>query len=585
MPSPLTTEATFLVLVNTAGARCLWPADASVPAGWSTELDRASRQDCLDFVERAQPHPQPVATPAPAPGPEPVPTLFEQIAARHPERIAVSDAGVRLTYRELNTRANRLARLLLTRGAGPETRVGVLLPRGHEAVTAILAVLKTGACYVPLDPDYPAERVRYMVEDASPVCVVSRDGVDTGGLDAPALRIPSAAAEEPGADPAGAADLRDEERTAPLTADCAAYVIYTSGSTGRPKGVVIEHRSLLHYVGWAADAYPGARTSTLLHSSLSFDLTVTALYVPLLHGGCVHVAALADDPDVRARLDEEPLGFLKVTPSHLAVLPLLPPQFWPSGELVVGGEQLTGSMLRQWRALAPHVTVVNEYGPTEATVGCLEHRVKPGRELADGPVPIGRAVPGVRIRVLDGALRETAPGEEGEICVSGVGLARGYLRRPGVTAERFVADPYGGDGARMYRTGDRGRRDADGTVEFLGRLDDQVKVNGFRIEPGEIEAVLSTHPGVAQVAVVALRGRRGTSRLVAYAVPDGEGAPPTPAALRARAATVLPDHMVPAAYLVLDAFPLTPNGKLDRAALPAPDFRRDPGIAGLPVHG
>jgi amino acid adenylation domain-containing protein len=549
------------------------------------EFGRASRQECLSFVERVWPDPRPDRSALPTAGTDPVlvPTLFERTAARHPERVAVSDGSLSLTYHQLNARANRLARALLARGAGPETLVGVLLPRGPEAITTILAVLKTGACYVPLDPDYPAQRVKYMVDDARPVCVVARDGTAPGDLDAPVLPLPPAEPDEPEA--ADAANLRDDERLAPLTPDCPAYVIYTSGSTGRPKGVVIEHRSLLHYVSWAARSYPGARTSTLLHSSLSFDLTVTALYVPLLHGGRVHVAALADDTATRALLDEAPLGFLKVTPSHLTVLSLLPPQFWPSGQLVVGGEQLTGSMLRKWRGLAQHATVVNEYGPTEATVGCMEYRIEPSQEPADGPVPIGSAAPGVRIHVLDGKYHETAPGQEGEICIAGESLARGYLRRPAVTAERFVADPFGEEGSRMYRTGDRARRDADGTVEFLGRLDDQVKVNGFRIEPAEIEAVLSGHPGVAQVAVVAMRGRRGTSRLVAHVVPDGHGPAPTPLALRERAAALLPGYMVPAAYLVLDAFPLTPNGKLDRAALPAPDFRRNPEISGLPTVG
>ncbi|GGK79717.1 non-ribosomal peptide synthetase [Mangrovihabitans endophyticus] len=508
-----------------------------------------------------------------------LPNRFEREVARRPDTVAVSDDRQELTYRELNARANRLARRLLGQGAGPDVLVGILLPRGCTAITAILAVLKTGAAYVPLDPNYPQTRLSHMIGDARPICVIAQQG-SWKTNDVPVVVDPS---EEPTASAADVANIRDGERIAPLKPNHLAYVIYTSGSTGQPKGVMIEHRSLLHYVAWAAVSYPGARTSTLLHSSLSFDLTVTALYLPLLHGGRVHIADLADYAATRMVLERIPLGFLKVTPGHLHVLSLLPPQFHPAEQLVVGGEQLTGGMLRRLRRQMPRVTVFNEYGPTEATVGCMEYRVGPGQRLSDGPVPIGVAAPGVRIHVLDDALQVTPPGEEGEIFIAGAGVARGYWSRPAPTAERFLPDPFGPAGSRMYRTGDRARRGVDGTLEFLGRMDDQIKVNGFRIEPGEIESVLSAHPGVAQVTVVAISGRPGISRLVAYIVADDENVKPAPTALRARAASALPGYMVPAAFLLLDALPLTPHGKLDRAALPRPDFRNHPEISGVPL--
>ncbi|KJS53832.1 peptide synthetase [Streptomyces rubellomurinus subsp. indigoferus] len=578
-----TVASGFSVLVNDRGRHCLWPSGTTVPDGWHRAAPEATKEECLEYVRRNWADIRPAGTATAEDGHEPLVRVFERTAARVPEAVAVIDGKVELSYRELNARANRLARRLIARGAQPEEVVVILLPRGHEAIVALLAVLKSGAAYVPVDPDYPAARVAFMVQDAGPVCVIGPR--DTGdGAGGAAIAAGLLLSEDDGSVPLTARDHEDvspaERGREPAPGD-SAYVIYTSGSTGRPKGVVIEHRSLRHYLGWAAQAYPAARVSSLLHSSLSFDLSVTALFLPLLHGGCVHVAALADDLTTRENLARVPIGFLKVTPSHLAVLPLLPPGFSPSGQLVVGGEQLLGSMLAEWRQRHPQVTVVNEYGPTEATVGCTEHALRPGDRVAEGPLPIGRAAPGVRIHVLDERLRPVAPGQEGELCIAGSGVARGYARRPDTTAERFVADPFGAPGSWMYRSGDLARQLPDGGFEYLGRMDDQVKVNGFRIELGEIEAVLARHPGAAQVAVAVSAGRRKAGRLVAYVVPDPEGPRPSPADLRALAAAALPEHMVPAGYLLLERLPLTPNGKLDRSALPAPDFRRSPGITGL----
>ncbi|MCD9881083.1 non-ribosomal peptide synthetase [Streptomyces guryensis] len=482
-----------------------------------------------------------------------LPELFEEQVARTPDATALVFDGTELSYREVSERANRLARVLVERGAGPERFVAVALPRSADLVIALLAVLKTGAAYVPVDPDYPTDRIAYILDDAAPMCVVTAEG---GGVEVPdgITRV-----------------LLDEysEAELPVSLDpgTPAYVIYTSGSTGRPKGVVVEHRSVVDYVSWAVEMYPGVRGNALLHSPVSFDLTVTVLFAPLVSGGCVVVADLEEDPAVEEALAAVPLSFAKVTPSHIALLDALPGVFSPSGHLVVGGEQLTGEQLEQWRRAHPTATVVNEYGPTEATVGCVAYQLVPGQPALAGPVPIGRPSWNTRVYVLDSGLLPVPVGVAGDLYVAGEGVARGYLNRPGLTAERFVADPYGPPGSRMYRTGDLVRRNSDGELEYLGRVDDQVKVRGFRIELGEIESVLAGHPDVAQATVIVREDRPGDKRLVAYAV-----SPADPLTLRTHVAKVLPEYMVPSAIVPLDALPLTPNGKLDRGALPAPEF-------------
>jgi amino acid adenylation domain-containing protein/non-ribosomal peptide synthase protein (TIGR01720 family) len=334
-------------------------------------------------------------------------------------------------------------------------------------------------------------------------------------------------------------------------------VIYTSGSTGRPKGVVVEHRSLGAYVERAREAYPDAAGVSLVHSSFAFDLTVTALWTPLVSGGRI----------VLGELDEGTSGvsFMKVTPSHLGLLEALPGGASPSGTLVIGGEALRGEALAAWRRDHPGVRVVNAYGPTEATVNCAEFRLEPGVETPAGAVPIGRPFANTRVYVLDAGLQPVPVGTPGELYVAGVVLARGYLQRPGLTAERFVADPYGAAGTRMYRTGDLVRWTREGRLEYVGRADDQVKLRGFRIELGEVQSALAAHPQVAQAAVVVR-----DDRLIGYVVPS-TGSAPDPQVVRRSTAEILPDYMVPAAVVLLDALPLTPHGKLDHRALPDPD--------------
>ncbi|WP_037972348.1 non-ribosomal peptide synthetase [Streptomyces sp. NRRL WC-3742] len=500
--------------------------------------------------------------------PPPLPELFEAQVRRTPEALALTDRQERSTYRELNARANRLARHLAAEGIGPGDLVALSLPRGAAAVTAVLAVLKAGAAYLPMDPSHPAQRLALVLADAAPRLLVTAGAEGGPG---PAAGVPRLDAQTwwKESDAFPAADLTDRDRTANLHPRDAAYVIHTSGSTGRPKGVVVEHRSLSTYLLRGRTAYPSAAGASLLHSPLSFDLTVTALFTPLVSGGRVHLGELS-----------EPAGaprhtFMKVTPSHLELMDALPPEAAPSELLLIGGEALHGEALRPWREQHPGVEVRNCYGPTEATVNCAEHRLAPGAPTPAGAVPIGLPFEGVRMYVLDERLHPVPPGVVGELYVAGPCLARGYLGRPGPTATRFVANPFDGPGELMYRTGDLVRLRSDGLLEYVGRGDDQVKVRGHRIEPGEVRAALLALPGVARCAVGVEERSAGDRRLVAHVVPADPGRPPQGAALRAALAETLPAPMVPSSVLVLPRLPLTANGKVDRAALPGagPDAR------------
>jgi amino acid adenylation domain-containing protein len=499
-------------------------------------------------------------------------TLPEWIEAQvraTPRATAVTSGPDALTYAELNARANRLAHLLIGRGVGPEQLVAVGMRRSLDLVVAFLAVLKAGAAYLPVDLGNPPQRLAFMIEDARPVLMVTT-----------AAEAEAAAAGSPGTTPtivldspetaallsaAPGTDPTDADRVAPLHPENPAYVIYTSGSTGRPKGVVVEHRPLAAYLAYARATYPSAAGRALLHSSVAFDMTVTTLYAPLISGGCVQVGALEE-------VTGEAPAFLKATPSHMALLATLPPQASPTRQLVVGGEMLLSEVVEAFRKENPDVEIVNEYGPTEATVGCCVHIIRPGDEVPPGPVSIGRPTWSSRLHVLDERLNPVPPGETGELYIAGGQLARGYLNRPALTAERFVADPFGPPGSRMYRTGDRVRRCTDGNLEFLGRFDDQVKIRGFRIELGEIESALLRHPAVARAAVTVYQDRPGSSHLIAYVVPAHAADGVDDRELRAYCAQALPEYMVPSAFIALDALPLNANGKLESKALPAPRF-------------
>jgi amino acid adenylation domain-containing protein len=368
--------------------------------------------------------------------------------------------------------------------------------------------------------------------------------------------------------------------------DNLAYVIYTSGSTGQPKGVAVTHGGLANYLSWSTERYDmSAGGGAPLHSSLAFDLTVTSAVLPLVTGSAVAVSTAGGAEGLAELVRSSPeFGLAKVVPAHLPLLgEMLAEKESASAARtwVVGGEALQGEVVREWLARAPQAVVVNEYGPTETVVGCSVFEARAGQEFADS-VPIGRPVANTRLYVLDESLRPVPQGVAGELYIAGAQVARGYVRRPGLTAERFVASPFGEPGERLYRSGDLARWSADGQLEYLGRSDEQVKIRGFRIEPGEVASVLQAHPSVAQAAVVAREDAPGDTRLVAYAVPaDPEhDEPELRSQLRTFVGGRLPEYLVPSAVVLLDALPLTVNGKLDRKALPAPEA--EAGSSGRP---
>jgi amino acid adenylation domain-containing protein len=511
---------------------------------------------------------------------------FAAQARRAPDAVAVRFGGRTLTYAELEADASRLARHLRGLGVGPEARVGLCLERSPEMVVAVLGVLKAGAAYVPLDPSYPAERLARMLEDATPTVLLTREALlerlpEHGALTVCLDRDAAEIARNPEDGPLSHSRTFALSHSL-LSPDNLAYVIFTSGSTGRPKGVAVTHRGLSNYLAWAADAYAAKGHGAPVHSSLSFDLTVTSLLVPLLRGERVVLVDEGEGVSGLARaLHEEP-GFtlVKLTPAHLALLAeqLTEAEAAAAARtLVVGGEALPAELAAYWRRVAPGTEIVNEYGPTETVVGCSVHRVA-GSGAGGGSVPIGRPIGGTRVYVLGGAMEPVPVGVPGELYVGGAGVARGYLGRPDLTAERFVPDPFGRDdaaGGRLYRTGDRARWLPTGELDYLGRLDEQVKVRGYRIEPGEIESVLADLPGVREAVVVVREDAPGDRRLVAYVVAE-EGAVAdagdAQAELRSRLRSRLPEYMVPAAFVLLDSLPLSPSGKVDRRALPAPEW-------------
>ncbi|MGW7049925.1 non-ribosomal peptide synthetase, partial [Streptomyces avermitilis] len=499
-----------------------------------------------------------------------LPAMFETRASATPDATAVVFEDHELTYRELNERANRLARHLIRHGAGPEQLVALAVPRSAQLVVALLAVLKAGAGYVPVDPELPDDRIAYMIEDAAPVLLLT-DSATATRLPATGRDVERVLMDSPetvtALDGQPAEDVKDPERRGTLLPGHPAYVIYTSGSTGRPKGVLITHRSLVNYVARCAEAYPHLAGVSVLHASVSFDIGVTVLYGALVSGGCLRVAAW-DALEALRPTPAGPVSFIKVTPSHLPLLDGT--AFAPTGQLMVGGEALSADAVKAWQEAHPRVPVVNHYGPTETTVGCLDYPV-PADVPSTGTVPVGRPMWNTQAYVLDSALCPVPVGVTGELYIAGAGLARGYVGRAGLTAERFVANPYGTQGSRMYRTGDLARWRTDGVLEFVGRADAQVKIRGFRVEPGEIETALASHTGVAQAAVVVREDRPGDKRLVGYVTATDSAAGIDVDVLRKALAERLPDYMVPSRIVVLEALPLTPNGKLDRSALPAPD--------------
>jgi len=506
-----------------------------------------------------------------------VPELFTAQAARTPESVAVSCDGVEMRYRELDIRSNRLARLLIEQGVGPESLVAVAMERSMDLIVTLMAVLKAGGAYLPVDLNHPAQRIGYVFDDAAPaavVCTLKGREVLPDAYAEQAIAVDAVDTVERLGRLSGKA-LAESELLGELRPMHPAYVIYTSGSTGRPKGVAVEHRSVTNLLYWAADQFSTEEFSRLLAStSLNFDVSVFEIFGPLVTGGCIELV-----PDLLALADHDrsPIAATLVSGVPSAFSKILGDSGVAAGPrtVVLAGEALTGHALRAIRESLPGAKVANIYGPTEATVYSTAWYDDPEKSGGTGhSAPIGSPIPNTKAYVLDQFLTPVPPGALGELYLGGAGLARGYVGRPGLTAQRFVADPYGSGGNRLYRTGDLVRWDDTGRLVFAGRVDEQVKIRGFRVEPGEIEAVLAAHPDVAQAVVVARDEGTGGKRLVGYVVLAAPTTADVTAAIRAFAAERLPEHMVPQALLVLDALPLNPNGKLDRKALPAPDFAR-----------
>ncbi|ADI04075.1 non-ribosomal peptide synthase/amino acid adenylation enzyme [Streptomyces bingchenggensis BCW-1] len=493
--------------------------------------------------------------------PTTLPALFEEQAARSPEHTAVISDNRRLTYRQLDERANQLAHHLISLGVGPEDYVALALPRTELALIAVFAVLKAGAAYVPIDPSYPQDRIDYLLEDTRPVLILSTRGAASAlphGASASIQLLNDAAlavalTDRPTAPPT------DTHRVRELSPGNSAYVIYTSGSTGRPKGVVVTHANATNFVRWAVDEF-GAEglAHVLLTTSFNFDVSVFEMFAPLICGGTTEILHDLLDLADRGSDTRRHVSLISAVPSALAGVIAHSDVDVTAETVVLAGEGLPAAVATHIRKALSARRLLNAYGPTEATVYASTWSMQDG---ADSASPIGRPVANTRMFVLDPGLRPVLTGVVGELYIAGAQLARGYLGRAGLSAERFVACPWGPAGGRMYRTGDLARWSADGVLEYVGRADDQVKVRGFRIEPGEVEAALMACAGVVQAVVVAREDRPGDRRLVGYVV-SRAGAAVDGASLRATLAARLPEFMVPSVVMVLERLPLTPNGKL-----------------------
>ena len=518
----------------------------------------------------------------------------QAVALRYLEEIDGKSVEETWTYHELNQAANRLARHLRKLGIVPEVLVGLCLPRSPQLVVSILAVLKAGGAYVPLDPTYPSERLSFMLEDSQAAVLITHSSLLTR-FDLNSSNMVEAL--EPGKPAILCLDQEwpflefepGDDLDCITEPDNLVYVIYTSGSTGRPKGAMIVHRGLVNYLTWCQTAYPLEEgQGSPVHSSISFDLTITSLFSPLVSGREVKIlpeglgvellgATLRRD----AEQTSAPYSLVKITPAHLQLLgeQLRPDQAaGRTHAFIIGGENLTPEHIRFWINNAPDTALVNEYGPTETVVGCCVYWAPPDSltRYKGGVIPIGKPIINTQLYVLDSHMQPVPVGVHGELYIGGLGVGRGYLNRPELTAEKFIPDPFTNEpGARLYRTGDLVRYRHDGNLDCLGRIDFQVKVRGFRVELGEIEAVIAQYSWIKE-NVVWVWEEGGTKNLVAYLVlnPDNMGSNHQEliTGLRQRLQQKLPDYMVPAAVVILEALPLTANGKVDRKALPQPDL-------------
>ncbi|UFS85011.1 non-ribosomal peptide synthase/polyketide synthase (plasmid) [Rhizobium sp. T136] len=546
-------------------------ADAEQPVGRIELLSSAERTYLLEDLNRtAVAYPSEVC----------IHQLFEQQVQKAPEAVALVYEDERLSYGALNARANRLAHHLIGLGVKPDQPVAICVERSPAMVVGLLAILKAGGAYLPLDPAYPSERLRQVLDDAAPRLLLC-DAAGRAALGAEALADLSVV-DLDAATPAWADQSADDPdpHALGLTSRHLAYVIYTSGSTGTPKGVMVEHASVLNFLYAFSDiARISERDVLLAITTISFDIAGMELYLPLGAGGTVVLANRKDAPDAVALqqlLVHHKISMMQATPATWRMLLDAGWQGTPDVSVLCGGEALPANLASRLNRGARSLR--NLYGPTETTIWSSSFPIETSIGELHHNVPIGRPIANTRVYLLDGHGAPVPFGAVGELYIGGAGVARGYLNRPDLTAERFLADPFSGKaGARMYRTGDLARYLPDGNLEFLGRNDEQVKIRGFRIEPGEIAARLCEHAWVRDAVVVAHADGAGDKRLVAYVVArttdgsaeaDGAG---LAASLRAHLASLLPDYMVPSAFVRLEALPLTPNGKLDRKALPVPD--------------
>jgi amino acid adenylation domain-containing protein len=505
--------------------------------------------------------------------------LFEEQVAKTPEASAVVFEGQEISYAELNRRANQLAHYLRQLGVKPDARVAICMERSFELVVAFLAVLKAGGAYLPLDPDYPVERLRFMLQDSQPVALLTQSQfvglfskIDRG---LPILQLDDAVSQWK-----GQPERNPSSAEVGLNSLNLAYIIYTSGSTGQPKGVMVPHRAINRLVlnnGYAKIG-PGDRVA--FAANPAFDASTLEVWAPLLNGGCIVVigqAVLLEPVRFGEVLRSQKIDLLWLTVGLFnQYAETLAKDFAGLRYLMVGGDALNVGVIARVLQNGPPQHLLNGYGPTETTTFATTYEITAVREDARS-IPIGRPIANTQTYILN-ALREPVPvGVPGELYIGGAGVARGYLNRPELTAERFLPDPFSSEpGARMYRTGDMARWLADGTIEFLGRNDFQVKIRGFRIELGEIEARLAEHPAVREAVVVAREDTPGDKRLVAYyiaspLVDESEEGTVGAEQFRSHLSASLPDYMIPAAFVRLESLPLTPNGKLDRKALPAPE--------------
>jgi len=499
--------------------------------------------------------------------------LFEAQVERTPDAIAVVFEDQKVTYRELNTRANQVAHYLQKLGVKPEVLVGICTERSLSMIVGILGILKAGGAYIPLAPDYPQERLAHMLADSQVSVLLTQHKILASlpkhqaqviCLDADWDLISQEAPDEP---------------VSGVQARNLAYIIYTSGSTGKPKGTMILHQGVVNYLSWCTKAYAVADADGApVNSSISFDATITSLFSPLLVGR--KVVLLPENQELESLSEalhsQNNFSLVKIAPAQLEILGhLLHQKQVTTGTkaFIIGGEALSAKIVSFWQAYAPDTKLINEYGPTETVVGCCVYEVSAQTSLS-GSIPIGRPIANTQLYILDRYLQPVPIGVRGELHIGGAGVARGYLNRSELTAEKFIPNPYSDEpDARLYKTGDRARYLPDGNIEYLGRIDSQVKIRGYRIELGEIEETLRQHSAVRDAVAIARDDGSGNKRLVAYVVLNQDKLPSI-SNLRAYLQEKLPEYMVPAVFVMLESLPLTPNGKVDRKALPAPDRDR-----------